>query len=113
MSRRRGHGRRVLAVASALAVTVSLPANALASDSPSSTVAPSPIRATAQRVAATETHRLAKAATSQTGQTGTGQLEKGSFFKSPAGVAVIAAFGVGLGYALYSASHDRIRSSER
>jgi hypothetical protein len=40
-------------------------------------------------------------------------LESGSFFKTPVGIAVLAAFGVGVGYALYSASNDRIRSEGR
>jgi hypothetical protein len=40
-------------------------------------------------------------------------LESGSFFKSKMGVAVIAAFGAGVGYALYSASNDRIKSPGR
>jgi len=41
------------------------------------------------------------------------KLESGSFFRSRAGVAVLAAFGAGLGYAIYSASNDRIRSTGR
>lgn len=118
MSRRLCHGRRVLAAASALAVSVSLPANALASDR-APTPAPSTIRAAVERVVATESHRLVKvapgaaAAQTQSGQSGNPRLESGSFFKTPAGIAVLAAFGAGVGYALYSASNDRIRSSER
>jgi hypothetical protein len=33
-----------------------------------------------------------------------------SFFKTPAGVAVLAVVGAGTGYAIYSAQHDRIHS---
>jgi hypothetical protein len=33
-----------------------------------------------------------------------------SFFKKPVGIAVLAALGVGIGYALYSTQHDRINS---
>ena len=36
-----------------------------------------------------------------------------SFFKKPAGVAVIAIMVVGTGYALYSAKHDRITGINR
>lgn len=38
------------------------------------------------------------------------QLGSTSFFKSPAGVIVLAVVAAGTGYALYSASHDRIHS---
>lgn len=44
---------------------------------------------------------------------GTANLESGSFFKTGPGMAVLAAFGVGVGYALYSASNDRIKSPGR
>ena len=37
----------------------------------------------------------------------------GSFFHSPAGIACLAVLGAGTGYALYSASHDRIHSVAR
>jgi hypothetical protein len=36
--------------------------------------------------------------------------ESASFFKSKTGVLVLAAFGIGAGYALYSTKHDRIHS---
>jgi len=35
------------------------------------------------------------------------------FFRSPAGIACLAVIGAGTGYALYSASHDRIHSVAR
>jgi len=35
------------------------------------------------------------------------------FFRSPAGIACLAVIGAGTGYALYSASHDRIHSVVR
>ena len=37
----------------------------------------------------------------------------GSFFKSPAGIACLAVIALGTGYALYSASNDRIHSVAR
>ncbi len=33
-----------------------------------------------------------------------------AFFKSPVGVAILATLGAGVGYSLYSMSHDRIHS---
>lgn len=36
-----------------------------------------------------------------------------SFFKSPAGILTLVAVGVGVGYALYSTSNDRIKSPAR
>jgi hypothetical protein len=107
----------VLAVTAALAVSLaSLPATALANErSPMPTTLS--LRASVERIAAAETDRLVRHAVkieqTQSGQTANARLERGSFFKSPLGVAVIAAFGVGLGYALYSASNDRIRSEGR
>jgi hypothetical protein len=35
------------------------------------------------------------------------------FFRSPAGIACLVVLGAGTGYALYSASHDRIHSVAR
>jgi len=40
-------------------------------------------------------------------------LDSGSFFKSKAGLIVIAVVAAGTGYAIYSASHDRIHSVVR
>lgn len=40
-------------------------------------------------------------------------LRSGSFFKTPAGIATLAIFGAGVGYALYSANNDRIKSAGR
>jgi len=50
----------------------------------------------------------ARAQTSTAGKT---DLESPSFFKKPAGIAVLVALGVGVGYALYSTSNDRIHSA--
>jgi len=36
--------------------------------------------------------------------------ESRAFFKTPAGIVVLAALGAGVGYALYSAQHDRVSS---
>lgn len=40
-------------------------------------------------------------------------LRTRSFLKTPAGIATLIIFGVGVGYALYSASDDRIKSAGR
>jgi hypothetical protein len=44
--------------------------------------------------------------------TGADKSEFGSpsFFKKPAGIAVLAALAAGVGYALYSTQHDRVSS---
>src|SRR5262245_4439354 len=34
--------------------------------------------------------------------------ESRAFFKTPTGIVVLAALGAGIGYALYSAQHDRV-----
>ena len=34
-----------------------------------------------------------------------------SFFKKPVGIAVLAVFAAGIGYAIYSTKHDRIHSA--
>ncbi len=41
------------------------------------------------------------------------QLASKSFFKTPAGLIVLAVVGAGAGFAVYSASHDRIHSVVR
>ncbi len=41
----------------------------------------------------------------------TSRVGSGSFFKTPAGVAVLAIVAAGAGFAVYSASHDRIHST--
>jgi hypothetical protein len=44
-------------------------------------------------------------------QEGTPTTRSATFFKTPAGVVVMAVLGVGVGYALYSAQHDRVHSA--
>ena len=43
----------------------------------------------------------------------TGDPHQPGFFRSPAGIACLAVIAAGTGYALYSASHDRIHSVAR
>ena len=76
---------------------------------------PAPLRDAVRRVAAEQGHRLEPKAARQAQAPSSGEtdLRSGSFFRRPVGIAVLAAFGVGVGYAVYSASNDRIRSSGR
>jgi hypothetical protein len=72
---------------------------------------PATIRETARVVAERRATELkVREARSQATQA---DLESPSFLKTPVGIAVLAAFGAGVGYALYSASNDRIRSAGR
>jgi len=74
------------------------------------------IKATAAAIAARQVAAFTEARVAQPQAPPTASnpdLESGSFFKTGIGVAVLAAFGAGVGYALYSASNDRIRSTGR
>lgn len=81
-----------------------------------------PLRTSVDRVAVKESHRLIKETSERSSKVGQQpsdaqsadpKLESGSFFRTPVGAAVLIAFGVGLGYAVYSSSNDRIRSTGR
>jgi len=99
---------RVLALAVAIAAA---PLLCLAAES--GPPAPKPgIKASIHKVAAstTMTKSSVKAARTQDTPETTG---KGSFFKTPAGIVVLAILGGGTAYALYSARQDRIRSVVR
>jgi len=43
-------------------------------------------------------------------QASTPAKQSGAFFRTPAGIAVLAVVGAGAGYAIYSTQHDRIHS---
>lgn len=51
--------------------------------------------------------------TAQAPQTPQTDLQSKSFFKTAAGIATLVIFGAGVGYAVYSSSEDRIRSTGR
>lgn len=122
MTRLLARARRPAALACVFALSFTLlPATLWASDDAPAN-RDTTLRAAIERAATVEHQRLEQrrvpgapaapsAAQSQT--TSDPDLRSGSFFRSPVGVAVLAAFGVGFGYALYSASNDRIRSSGR
>jgi hypothetical protein len=97
---------RVLALALVIAA---LPLPALAGDS-SQPVAKPGIRASVAKIAASAP--LAASA-SQATTDGKATLNTKSFFKTPAGMIVIAVVGAGAGFAIYSAKHDRIHSVVR
>jgi hypothetical protein len=79
---------------------------------PTQPVARPGIRASAATIAATAT--LADtSAQAQAPSDGKASLNSPSFFKRPAGIAVLAVVFAGAGYAIYSASHDRIHSVVR
>ena len=122
MSTSRSRGSVLKSVAYALVVGLMFgPVTASAAEKSAPATA-TPLRVSLDRVAVKESHRLVKDASDKSAKSGRQQsgaqspdpsLESGSFFRTPAGAAVLVAFGVGLGYALYSSSNDRIRSSGR
>jgi hypothetical protein len=90
----------------ALAVVVALsPLPAFAGDGNQPAKAPG-IRASAAAVVKTE--RLA--ASPSSAQATQAQAGSPAFFKTPLGVIALATLAAGVGYALYSAKHDRITS---
>ena len=70
------------------------------------------IVAAAQQAVAAQVKAATPATSSCAGQHGTAKTDLGtpSFFKSPAGIITLASLGAGVGYALYSTSHDRVKS---
>ncbi len=74
---------------------------------------PSPnLKASIQKVVASEIAAAAKAPAAKATQSGGGGADLGSpsFFKSKAGIITLVATAVGLGFALYSTSNDRVKS---
>jgi hypothetical protein len=101
---------RVLALAVAIAAA---PLPALAEDAAPPVQSRPGIAASVQKIAATETLATGakpQVAASQQGGTTSADLGSKSFFKTPAGIITLAVVGAGLGYALYSTSHDRVES---
>jgi hypothetical protein len=95
----------------ALAVALSaVPVPLLAQEKSPPAAAPG-IKASIQKAIATSLPAPARVrARAQDTATAPGQ---GSFFKTPAGVAVIAILAAGTGYAIYASRHDRIHSVVR
>ena len=108
---RRPTGWRVIALALAVALA---PLPALAGEATPPAKPDTGLTASAERLAATEAFRV-QPQTARAQESGWTNPERGSgsFFKSPAGILTLIVVGVGTGYALYSTSHDRVKSPGR
>ena len=109
--------RRLLARVLVLVLAVgAVPADCLAGGTPPPPGEPTPtLAASIQKAVAMETAKMGKArastaAAKQDPGAGVNKLESKSFFKSPAGIVALVLVGVGVGYAMYSTSNDRIKS---
>lgn len=106
----RGRWARVIA----LGVAVALAPLPLAAADQNTPAAKPGIQASVQK--AVSTVRLAdpaKAPQRSQDQAGGPDLQSSSFFKTPAGIAVLVVMAAGTGYAIYSTSHDRVKSQVR
>jgi hypothetical protein len=97
---------RVLALA---LVVAAIPLPALAGG-PGQPAARPGIRASAANVVASTPLAHSASQATQATPDAKAQLDSGSFFKTPAGLAIIAVVAAGAGYAIYSTRHDRINS---
>lgn len=102
--------RPVLRAVALALVLAAVPLPALAEDTKQPVAKPT-LRASIDKAAATAT--LAPSAAPAAAAQDKSQLGSKSFFKTPAGIVVLAVIGVGAGYAFYSTSHDRIHSAVR
>jgi hypothetical protein len=82
---------------------------------PTATAEPhkTPILDSARTLAASRAATLQAAQGSQQAPAPRTDLRTRAFFKTRAGLATLAIFGAGVGYALYSANNDRIKSPGR
>ena len=104
--------RRPLARALVLVLAVgAAPPNCLAAE-PADPPQSSPTLAAAiQQAVQQESGKVAKVSPNAARQSGApAAAEPGGFFKTKTGVITLVLFAVGTGYALYSTSHDRIKS---
>ncbi len=101
----------------ALAIVAALVPLPLAAGETSQPAPGKSFKASVEKIVARESAATARAAvarrTQKAGQGDKSQLDSGSFFKTPAGFICLAVVGAGVGYALYSASNDRIHSVAR
>ena len=100
---------RVLVLAVAVAA---VPVPCLAQEKSPPAAAPG-IQASIQKVAAATPLAPARVQAAARTQTSANTPGKTPFIKTKAGIAVLAVLGAGVGYALYSTSHDRIHSAAR
>ena len=109
--------RRLLARVLVLALAAgAFPADCLAGGTPPPPGESTPtLAASIQKAAVMESAKMTKARASSSvagqdpGQPKT-DLGSKSFFKSPAGIVALILTGVGVGFAMYSTSNDRIKS---
>lgn len=74
---------------------------------------PTPLLDAVRVAAAREAGTMRERRAAQTPAAPSTDLRSAKFLKSKLGVATLVLFGAGVGYALYSASNDRIRSTGR
>ena len=117
-TRWRGPWGRALPLALAAAL-IALPAAATAANTAANDVTATPqatktksSQVSLRQVAAREASRtpLARTTAPRRAEQATAAKESRGFFKTPAGAVALAVMAVGTGYAIYSASHDRITS---
>ncbi len=107
---RRPSAARIGLLAIAIAAA---PLPALAGESSATAAKPGPsIRTSVEKAVATQTLDTTRTARAQQSGTTT-DLGSTSFFKTPAGIVFLVAVVAGAGYALYSTSHDRVKSPAR
>ena len=105
------HGR--LARLVALAVVIALAPLPLAAADQTSPGATPGIKASVQKAVATVRLQDPAQKPMRAEKSAGPDLTSGSFFKSPAGIAVLCVVAAGAGYAIYSTSHDRVKSQVR
>lgn len=104
--------RPIMRVIALALVVAAVPLPSWAGDD-SQTANQTGIRASVEKIVATQPLAPSRgpAVSAQSGNAV--DLNSPSFFKTPVGIAVIAVIAAGVGYAAYSASHDRIKSPGR
>ena len=112
MTVRLTHWRGELPRAVLLALTVALvPAPAIAGGTGTSSSKATPTRTSLQTAVAREAAKLATAKTvARHDEQTTNSTGGTSFFKSKPGLIALVVMGIGTGYAVYSAQHDRVHS---
>ena len=115
MTVRSTHWRGWLSRAVPLAVAIALtPVPALASEMTPASKASPETRVSLKAAGAREAATMATASTvARHDEQSTGSSGGSGFFKSKPGVIALVVMGIGTGYALYSAQHDRVKSPAR
>jgi hypothetical protein len=101
---------RVLVLAAAV---VAAPLPSLAEEASPPAAAAAGLRVSVEKAVAAEAAALAQPPAFRAQQEGGTDLGSKSYFRTRAGVITLVLVGVGLGYALYSTSNDRVKSPAR